>query len=75
MPDRTIMIKGPFTEEETRNIVMVLTQWLQVIESSRPEETFQILLDDPHTDVAIADLLARIPPRPGYERITREIVP
>jgi hypothetical protein len=73
MADRTILIRGPFTEDQAKAIVYAVTTLVQHIEGDHPDETFQILLDDPNTDSAIEELLDKIPVRPGYERITHFI--
>jgi hypothetical protein len=67
MTDRTVMIKGPFTDDEIRAIVAVI----QRIELDRPDDIFGIVIDSPQTDMDIDEFMATIPINPGYERITR----
>lgn len=58
-----VVIKGPFTEEDLRQIVDVL----RMIESTRPTETFEFIIDAPETDIEIE--LSRVAPLPpSYER-------
>lgn len=67
---KLIVLRGPFTDADTRRIVVTMQQ----IESARPTETFDISIDssdDPQPDDVTA-LFDRInPPRPGYERVVR----
>lgn len=68
MTGRTVMVRGPLTDDELAQIVEVM----QRIEAARPRETFEVLIDDPDTEGEIEELAEKINPRrPGYERIVR----
>jgi hypothetical protein len=72
---RTVMIRGPFTDDEVLDIMAAVLPLTQAAEQARPGETFQVMVDAPDADIAFDELLAMIPTQPGYERITREITP
>ena len=62
-----LVIKGPFTEDEVRRIAAVVQQ----IESTRPEETFDVIVDAEETDVEVElERVMQLPP--GYERHIKE---
>lgn len=61
----TIVLRGPFTDEDKRRLVAVMQQ----IEATRPDETFEVLIDAPEEQGTVDELLDKInPPRPGYTR-------
>lgn len=64
----TLVVKGTFTATEIRRVVELVAE----IESGRPEENFEIYLNDPQAiseaKGCVAKMLNR-PLRPGYERI------
>lgn len=64
----TILIKGPFTEAETRKFVSLVWD----IEETRPEQTFEVYIDDPAQQGEIDEIMDTFnPPRAGYERVMR----
>ena len=64
----TVLVRGPFTGSEMERIVSLLSD----IEAARPDETFEIYIDDPQADAEIEALLQKANPlRPGYERVVR----
>lgn len=64
----TILIRGPFTEAELTRLVSVL----QDIEATRPEEIFEIHIDDMAVETEVEEFLAKVNPlRAGYERMVR----
>lgn len=69
MSDRTIIVTGPFTDEELAELIATLKR----IEQRRPDETFRLIVDDSSTDARAVDALERLrainPLSPGYQRI------
>ena len=64
----TIVIKGEFSEQELRRILDVIRD----IEASRPDETFEVHINDPEMQGDVEDILAAINPlRSGYERVVK----
>ena len=62
------MIRGPFTDLELASLVTVL----QGIEAARPEEIFEIHVDDEESHTSLKDFLEKVSPlRAGYERVVR----
>jgi len=63
---QTITIQGPFSDDEIARIIAVVGD----IESTRPEETFEIFFNYDNIDRdGFVELLERVNPlRPGYER-------
>ena len=63
---RTVTVRGPFTEAEMKRIIAVVGE----IESARPTETFEVLIDAPSMAGDMDRIVAELNPlRPGYERI------
>lgn len=61
----TVILRGPFTAEDIRQIVDVA----QMIESARPDETFEVFIDAPELDGEPERLMQQFNPlRPGYAR-------
>ncbi len=67
MTKRTILIRGELTDDELLDIVAVV----QRIEQTRPDEDFQMVVDDPETDGHIDKILSQIPLHPGYGRAVK----
>jgi len=64
----TILVRGPFTSDELAKIISVVSG----IEFARPDETFEIFVDDPQAEPMIDELMEKINPlRAGYERVVR----
>lgn len=67
MPDRMVVLKGPFTDHDIQQIVEVAQQ----IEESRPDEVFHVLLNA-EEDADVVQFLEDINPlRQGYSRVVR----
>lgn len=65
---RTVIIRGPLTDDELALIVGVM----QRIEAARPGETFEVYIDSSDTETQIEKFVEMITPlRPGYERVVR----
>jgi hypothetical protein len=66
--ERVVVLKGPFTDGELREIV----EAVQRIEERRPDETFNIAVDVSDADADAAELLSLINPRRAdYARIVK----
>lgn len=64
----TILLRGPFTDRDTAKIIAVVSG----IEADRPDETFEVHVDDPDSKATLTDFLEKISPlRAGYERVLR----
>lgn len=67
MTDRSVVLKGPFTDDDLREIV----ETMQRIEGRRPDETFNVLLDA-EDDEIVNGFMERINPlRGGYARVVK----
>lgn len=64
-----IVLRGPFTEDEIRQLVTAMQQ----IEARRPDETFELFIDASDSpDDDVQGLLDRVNPlRPGYQRMVK----
>jgi TusA-related sulfurtransferase len=64
----TIVMRGPFTPEQQRALVALVSD----MEAARPEEIFEVYIDDPGCDETLNDMLAKLAPlRSGYQRQTK----
>jgi len=64
----TILLRGPFTDNDIAKIVAVMSG----IEATRPDEVFEVHVDDPESHTAMEEFLEKISPlRAGYERVLR----
>lgn len=64
----TVVVKGPFTTDELRQIFDLIKQ----IEAERPTETFEVYINAPEMEGEVEDIIAEINPlRYGYERMIK----
>lgn len=64
-PIRTLLIRGPFAENELALFISVAQQ----IEADHPEHTYEVVIDGLDTEDQIETIYAKVPPSPGYQRI------
>jgi hypothetical protein len=68
MSSRLVVLRGPFTDVELREIIAVVSD----IEARRPDEVFELSIDASDSDDDVQELLDMVNPlRPGYERVVK----